>query len=76
MPIDVVEFDRILIFGKDSCPYTQAALEAYEVTDKVTYVNVKRDAAGLAQMLEYSKGQRRVPVIVMGGHVTIGYGGT
>lgn len=42
----------------------------------VTYVNVKRDAAGLARMLEYSKGKRQVPVIVIGDEVTIGYGGT
>lgn len=39
-------------------------------------MNVKRDAAGLARMLEYAKGQRRVPVIVDDGEVTIGYGGT
>lgn len=42
----------------------------------MTYVNVKRDAAGLARMLEYSRGRRSVPVIVQGGEVTIGYGGT
>lgn len=76
MPIDGVAIDEILVFGKDTCPYTQAALEAYEATNKVTYVNVKRDPAGLARMLEFSNGQRRVPVIVKGGHVTIGYGGT
>jgi hypothetical protein len=39
-------------------------------------VNVKRDTAGLARMLEHSGGQRRVPVIVQSGKVTIGYGGT
>jgi glutaredoxin 3 len=39
-------------------------------------VNVKRDADGLARMLEHSGGQRRVPVIVDAGAVTIGYGGT
>lgn len=42
----------------------------------MTYVNVKKDAAGLAAMLVHSHGQRRVPVIVEGGRVTIGYGGT
>jgi len=42
----------------------------------VTYVNVKKDAAGLTRMLEHAQGQRRVPVIVEGGRVTIGYGGT
>jgi len=42
----------------------------------VTYVNVKKDAAGLARMLELSHGKRQVPVIVEGDTVTIGYGGT
>jgi len=42
----------------------------------VTYVNVKTDTAGLARMLEYSRGRRQVPVIVTGDEVTIGYGGT
>ena len=40
------------------------------------YVNVKKDAAALTRMLEYSKGRRAVPVIVEGGKVTIGFGGT
>lgn len=30
----------------------------------------------MARMLEYSKGRRAVPVIVSGGEVTVGYGGT
>jgi hypothetical protein len=37
---------------------------------------VKKDAAGLAQMLEHSGGRRAVPVIVEDGKVTIGFGGT
>ncbi len=40
------------------------------------YVNVKKDRAGLARMLEYSGGRRAVPVIVEDGKVTIGFGGT
>jgi glutaredoxin 3 len=39
-------------------------------------VNVKRDPAGLERMLVLSEGQRRVPVIVDEGRVTIGFGGT
>jgi glutaredoxin len=39
-------------------------------------VNVKKNAADLVRMLEYSKGQRRVPVIVDNGKVTIGFGGS
>jgi len=37
---------------------------------------VKHDAAKLDEMLQYSKGQRNVPVIVEGGKVTVGYGGS
>jgi len=65
----------IEIFGKDTCPYTKAAVEAYRGKGGV-YINVKKDPAQLARMLEFSKGQRRVPVIVDNGNVTVGYGGT
>jgi glutaredoxin len=65
------------IFGKDTCPYTQAALEDYRKRQvKFEYVNVKKSAADLERMLGYSRGQRRVPVIVEDGKVTIGFGGT
>jgi glutaredoxin len=37
---------------------------------------VKKDAAALAKMLVHTKGRRAVPVIVEGGKVTIGFGGT
>ena len=40
------------------------------------YFNVKKHPAELARMLEYSRGERRVPVIVEDGKVTIGFGGT
>lgn len=40
------------------------------------YINVKKDAAGLQEMLRVSGGRRQVPVIVEGGRVTIGFGGT
>ncbi|HSC26225.1 MAG TPA: UXX-star (seleno)protein family 1 [Vicinamibacterales bacterium] len=67
----------VLIFGKDNCPYTQAARDDYERRGvPVEYVNVKKNAADLQRMLEYSKGRRDVPVIVDEGKVTIGFGGT
>jgi glutaredoxin 3 len=67
----------VTIFGKDSCPYTAAAREDY-ARRKVPfeYVNVKKDPAQLQRMLDYSKGRREVPVIVDGGKVKIGFGGT
>jgi glutaredoxin len=67
----------VLIFGKDGCPYTQAACDHY-VAENIPfqYLNVKKSPAELDKMLKYSKGARRVPVIVEGEKVTIGFGGT
>ena len=68
----------VLIFGKDGCPYTQNARDDYAARKvPAQYINVKRNAADLEKMLTYSKGARRVPVIVEDdGKVTIGFGGT
>ena len=40
------------------------------------YRDVKASPAALEAMLTHSGGARRVPVIVEGARVTIGYGGT
>jgi len=37
---------------------------------------VKADSNGLKEMIKHTGGARKVPVIVEGGKVTIGYGGT
>lgn len=42
----------------------------------VEYVNVAADPEGMSRMLEHSGGKRDVPVIVAGGKVTVGFGGT
>ena len=67
----------IVIYGKDTCPYTQAARDHY-LAEAIPfeYVNVRKSPPGLARMLELSGGRREVPVIVEDGKVTIGYGGT
>ena len=65
----------VLIYGKDSCRYTADAREHFGSRGDVRYLNVKKDAEALRQMLG-SGGQRRVPVIVEDGKVTIGFGGT
>lgn len=66
----------VMIFGKDSCPYTQAARDDYKARGvPFEYVNVKKNPADLKRMLTYSKGVREVPVIVEAGKVTIGFGG-
>jgi glutaredoxin len=69
--------DEVLIFGKDSCPYTAAAIEDYQERKvPFRYVNVKKDAAGMDRMLQLSGGRRQVPVILEGGRVTVGFGGS
>ena len=68
--------DKILIYGKDTWPYTKAAREAFKKQgEKVEYHNVRQDADKLKDMLEYSDGVRKVPVIVDQDKVTIGFNG-
>ena len=67
----------VVIYGKDSCPYTQAARDDYQRRGvPFDYINVKKNAAELDRMLTYTLGRRAVPVIVEDGKVTIGFGGT
>jgi glutaredoxin len=69
--------DEVVIYGKDSCPYTAAAVEDYQARKvPVRYVNVKKDNAALERMMSLTGGRRQVPVIVEAGKVTIGFGGT
>ena len=68
--------EKVLIFGKDAWPYTRAAREAYAKGNKeVEYFNVISDPDQLDTMLEHSDGVRKVPVIVEGVDVTIGFDG-
>jgi len=67
----------VLIFGKNGCPYTERARDHYAAKNiPFEYLNVKQNPAELERMLTYSSGARRVPVIVDGETVTIGFGGT
>jgi glutaredoxin len=66
----------VLIFGKDGCPYTQAAMDDHKARKvPFQYINVKKNPAEMDRILGYSKGQRCVPVIVDGDEVTVGYAG-
>ena len=66
----------VLIYGKDGCPYTGAARQHYATEGyAVQYFNCKADAARLRELLQYSGGQRKVPVIVEDGRVKIGFNG-
>jgi len=66
----------IVIYGRDAWPFTRAAREAYRNQGiDVTYVNVVKDPAKLDDMLKLSGGYRKVPVIVDGETVTVGFEG-
>ncbi len=66
--------EQIIIYGKHGWPYTEKARSAYG--DKAVYYDVKADKKKMAEMLKFSNGAERVPVIVEGDKVTIGCGGT
>ena len=68
---------NVRVYGKDSCPYTTAARQDFARRGfDVEYIDVARDKAQLAEMLKLTPGQRRVPVMVEQGRVTVGFGGT
>jgi len=79
---------KVIIYGTEECPFAKKVREAYG--DKAVFYNVTEDPEKLREMLVYSKGVQRVPVIVEKEEVTgqaegdplvratvsIGYGGT
>lgn len=66
--------EKVIIYGKPGCPFTDRALSAYG--EKAKYFDVQADNVKLQEMLKLSGGERVVPVIVDGGKVIIGHGGT
>ena len=66
----------VRILGRDGCPFTRAARQAYEAQGRqVDYVSVRADAGAQKQMLELTGGVGRVPVIVDGDSVVVGWQG-
>ena len=67
----------ILIYGKESCPYTTRARKEFaERGVAFTYIDAQKDPIALKRMLALTDGDRRIPVIVTGDEVAIGFGGT
>jgi glutaredoxin 3 len=64
---------KVIIYGTETCPFVKKAREDYG--DQALFYDVKAEPKRLQEMLVYSKGEQRVPVIVEGEKVTIGYGG-
>ncbi|HID97394.1 MAG TPA: hypothetical protein EYP57_04285 [Thermodesulfobacteriaceae bacterium] len=68
---------RVVIYGKDNCPFTTNARKSYEKQGyDVEYVNVIGSSDAMEAMLRASGGMRKVPVIVEGDSCTVGFGGT
>jgi glutaredoxin len=68
---------RVVIYGKDSCPYTSAARADFAKRGyTVDYRNVRTDPAQMREFLTLGKGRREVPLMLEEDQVTIGFGGT
>lgn len=65
--------DKIIIYGTDSCPFCVQARAAYG--NRAVYINVSEDPEKLNEMLALTGGRRRVPLIVEGEKVTVGFAG-
>ncbi len=68
---------EITVFGRKGCPFTQRALEAKSKEGMtVIFRDVREDDQALAEMLRLTQGNRRVPVLVEGEQVIIGFRGS
>jgi len=66
----------VTIYGKETCPFTRAAIDALkENGDEVIYIDVLKSPEMMEKMLSLSGGERKVPVIVADGTITIGWQG-
>jgi len=69
--------EPVIIYGKDTCPYTRAAREDYAARGvPVSYFDVTRDAEAMGRFLDLSDGARQVPLIVERGRASTGFGGS
>ncbi len=68
--LESAEGAAIRIYGKDGCPHTRRAREAMP---GAVFLDVLADPLILDEMLRHSGGVRRIPVIVRGDAVEIGF---
>ena len=66
----------VIIYTKDGCPYCAAAKKHYtEQGTAFEEINIHQTPSAKEKILELTKGQPIVPVIVDKGEVKIGFGG-
>ncbi len=61
---------EITIYGKSTCPHTKRALAAHP---EARFIDIEASQANLEEMLHYSDGLERIPVIVEDGKPTVGF---
>lgn len=67
---------KVTIYTKEGCPYCAAAKKHYtEQGVAFDEIDVFAEAGAKEKVLELTKGQRIVPVIVEGDDIKIGFGG-
>lgn len=62
--------EGVLIYGKQGCPHT---LRARQALPQARFIDVLSDPALLAEMLRLTGGVRRIPVLVRGDAVEVGF---
>lgn len=68
---------NVVIYTKTGCPYCAAAKDDLKVRGQAyTEHNVTDHPDKMPELLKWSGGQRRVPIIVTDGTATIGFGGS
>jgi glutaredoxin len=66
----------VTILGRDGCPFTRAARAAYAAQGRrVEYLSVRTDSEAKKKMLAAAGGAARVPVIIDGDSVVVGWQG-
>ena len=67
---------KVTIYTKEGCPYCAAAKKHYtEQGVAFDEIDVNAEAGAKEKVLDLTKGQRIVPVIVEGDDIKIGFGG-
>ena len=66
--------DKIVIYGKSTCPFTNAAIDNFtKKRMKFDYIVIIENPDQLDIMLKYSNGEIKIPVIVDGKNITTGF---
>jgi glutaredoxin len=66
----------VTIYTKEGCPYCAAAKKHYtEAGASFEEIDIHNTPGAMDKVLELSKGERIVPVIVDGEEVKLGFGG-